>query len=168
MEKINFNKWIFLALMMLVLPITVACGGDDEAESEKEQAKVFPSYIFSEGVYWSGLYATPDFTQPRDEIGENNYMFQYEAKLIDEKKYKYEFSLTDGGKTSAYGDAEIIWVTDNRFNFTMQWNDVAKEYEIISGYFIDGKLDDMYANGGVSVNVGGEKPLYGASVNFHY
>lgn len=146
-------------LMMFVSPLVVACGDDDEAERETGQTFIFPTYVFSEGTYWAEGYATPDFTQYRGSIvdGEKNYSFHYEVKLIDEKKYKYEFNLTDGGQTSAYGNAEIVWVTDSRFNFTMQWNDVAKEYDIIDGYFVGGKLENIIkANGGVSVNVGGE------------
>lgn len=157
MEKKILNKMGVFTFMMLALPLIVACGGDDESEDGTELTRVFPAFAFSEGVYWAEGYATPDFTQQRGiELDEINYSFQYEVKLVDDKKYKYEFSLTDGGKTSAYGNAEIVWVTDSKFNFTMQWNDTTKEYDIISGYFAGGKIEDYWAPIGHGVYFDGE------------
>ena len=160
-------KWGFFVLMAFSITLTVACGGDDEVASEPTEARVFPTYIFSEGVYWAEGYATPDFTQPRGSIidGVKNYAFQYQAKLVDQNKYVYEFCLTDGGRTSD-GNAEIVWVTDDKYNFTMQWNDTSKEYDIISGYFAGGKLDDITKVDGAGVSVDGKS--YSMLVVLHF
>lgn len=135
-------------LVVMTLPMMVACGGNDNDNTKPSEPKIYPTHIFPVHLCSEG-YTTPDFSSYRGYIvdNEDNYSFLYLIEIADEKKYKYTFTLMEDIPSSAYGDAKIIWVTDTKYNFTVQWNDTTKEYDITDGYFKGDKIEiTMAAN----------------------
>ena len=139
MRKTKF--WSLVLLLVTVLPL-VSCGGDDDDNTTPPEPKVYPTYIFPEHLYSEGYYA-PDFSSYRGSISDNeeNYSFMYVIEKTDENKYRYSFTLKEDIPTNAYGKAKIVWVTDTKYNFTVQWNDKTKEYDITDGYFKGDKIE---------------------------
>ena len=138
----NIKIWSVLLLLITALPL-VSCGGDDDNNTTKpSEPKIYPTHIFPVHLCSEG-YASPDFSSYRGSIvnNEDNYCFLYLIEIADEKKYKYTFTLMEDIPSSAYGDAKIIWVTDTKYNFTVQWNNTTKEYDITDGYFKGGKIE---------------------------
>ncbi len=77
-------------------------------------------------------------------------MFKYNITLSDNQRYEYDFTLVDGGQTGGYGNAELVWVTDSQYNFTLLWNEILQRYEITSGYFKGGRIEsDIVVDGEV-------------------
>lgn len=138
----SIKIWSILLLLITVLPL-VSCGADDDDNNTiPSEPKIYPSHIFPEIMYSQG-YTTPDFSSYRGSIvdNEDNYCFMYLIEKADENKYKYNFVLKEDIPSNAYGNAKIIWITDSKYNFTVQWNDNTKVYDITDGYFKGGKIE---------------------------